>query len=303
MPTGPAEPDVLPEQPTSPSVSIVIPMYNSAATIDEQLASIATQEYLGPWEVIVADNGSRDDGVERVKAWMGRFPDLKIVDASGGRGCGYARNTGARLAIGDLLLFCDADDAMGDGWLGAMVDALGRYDLVGGAVETFALNPLPACYWGSPVPAGENGSDGDAPPYAIGSNFGIRRKAFEAIGGFSEEYLRGSSEDVDICWKAILAGFQQGFTPDAVVHRRHRATLRGLAQQYYGYGWSHVLLYSNFRNHWEPRSPRQAATAWGRLVKHLPDLLRKETRGLWVLQAAMLTGRLAGCIQNRMFIP
>jgi GT2 family glycosyltransferase len=297
------EPSVIPTERTSASVSIIIPLYDGATTIDEQLASIATQAYAGPWEVVVADNGSRDDGVQRVRAWTGRFPELKIVDASDAPGPAHARNAGARQATGDLLLFCDADDAMGDGWLGAMVEALDRYDLVGGAVEISVLNPPPICYWGSPVPAGENGTDGDAPPHAIGSNFGIRRTVFEAIGGFSEEYTMACSEDVDICWKAVLAGFQQGFAPNAVVHRRFRTTLRGLARQHYEYGRSHAQLYANFRGQWAPRSLREAAKAWGRLVKHAPDLLKEETRGLWIRDAAMQTGRLAGCMQHRVFIP
>jgi glycosyltransferase involved in cell wall biosynthesis len=289
-----------------PSVSIIIPVYNAGTTIDAQLASLVTQSYGGPWEIIAADNGSHDDSVARVRAWTDRFVDrnatLEVVDASATPGAGSARNAGARQATGDLLLFCDADDTMGDGWLAAMVEALGRYDLVGGAVETALLNPPPRSYWGAPVPDGEHWGEGESPSYCIGSNFGLRRAVFEAIGGWSEDYPKGG-DDQDICRKAILAGFRQGFAPEAVVHRRHRSTLRALARQHYGYGWAAVQLHGKFRGHWPGRSLADAVRAWLRLVKHVPDVLRAETRGAWVSDAALQAGRLAGCVHHRVFRP
>ena len=42
-------------------LSVVMPAFNEAAHIADQLAALAAQEYLGDWEVLVADNGSTDD--------------------------------------------------------------------------------------------------------------------------------------------------------------------------------------------------------------------------------------------------
>lgn len=56
-----------------PQLSIVIPCYNSAATLGEQLSAIAAQVTRYSWEVLVADNRSRDDTVAMAKAFRDAF--------------------------------------------------------------------------------------------------------------------------------------------------------------------------------------------------------------------------------------
>src|SRR5690349_18587996 len=106
--------------PPSPRLSVVIPCYNSATTLGDQLTALAGQRTRYSWEVLIADNGSRDDTVAVATAFRNRMPLLRIVDASSRRGAAYARNAGARAACGAALLFCDADDVMGEGYLEAM---------------------------------------------------------------------------------------------------------------------------------------------------------------------------------------
>jgi hypothetical protein len=74
-----------------PSVAVVIPLFNGAAHIEEALESICAQS-APPREVIVVDDGSTDDGPDRVQRFAGRLP-LKLLRRING-GQSAARNAG-----------------------------------------------------------------------------------------------------------------------------------------------------------------------------------------------------------------
>ena len=90
-----------------PSVSAIIPAYNSEDTIERALTSVYAQTYPNIIDVIVVDDGSSDGTAEVVKA---KFPDVRYVYQENA-GPGRARNHGASLARGDYIAFLDADDA------------------------------------------------------------------------------------------------------------------------------------------------------------------------------------------------
>jgi GT2 family glycosyltransferase len=71
-------------------------------------------------------------------------------------------------------------------------------------------------------------------PHASSSNLGIRTSLFRRLGGFDPavRFL----QDTDLCWRAQLAGADLAYVPDAVVHMRLRASLRGAWRQGRGNG-------------------------------------------------------------------
>ena len=120
---------------TSVAVSVIIPAFNAAETLDAQLRALSQQQWGGTWEVVVADNGSTDDTVARAALRKDDLPALRVVDASGERGPSFARNVGARVADGDYLLFVDADDIVEPGWLAHMAEAAIDHPLIAGSLH------------------------------------------------------------------------------------------------------------------------------------------------------------------------
>jgi hypothetical protein len=88
-----------------PSVSVVIPTYNSGRLVTEAVASVLAQTEPAS-EVIVVDDGSVDDTRERLGGMMGRIR----YEYQENRGVAAARNRGVALAAGEFVAFLDADD-------------------------------------------------------------------------------------------------------------------------------------------------------------------------------------------------
>lgn len=89
-------------------ISVVVPAYNGAATIDETLRSIRAQTHRA-LDIVVVDDGSRDDTVAIVSAHAAADPRVRLVQQQNA-GVAAARNHGARVAYGDIVTFVDADD-------------------------------------------------------------------------------------------------------------------------------------------------------------------------------------------------
>ncbi len=217
-------------------VSVVIAARDAAATLPQQLDALAEQRTGQRWEVLVADNGSTDGTADLARAHAGRLPGLQVLDASAQRGAGPARNAAARTARGDVLLFCDADDVVGPGWVELMGSALREHEVAAGRLEWAQLNDE-AARRSRALPQ-EHGLQHSEPlpwlPHASSSNLGVRADLFRRLGGFDADarFL----QDTDLCWRAQLTGADLAYVPDAVVHMRLRQTLRGAWRQGRGNG-------------------------------------------------------------------
>jgi GT2 family glycosyltransferase len=268
----------------SPKVRVVVPLYDGASTIVEQLDALAAQRFSEPFEVVVVDDGSSDNGPALAKAHP--LPNLRLIDSGWETGQARARNAGVH-AEGevDLLLFCDQDDVVDHGWVAGMVEALAQYDLVGGCFDLDRLNDEPQRHWRRP-PGIEDGRFAFAPA----CNLGIWRSVFEAIGGFHLTHPSLGGDDVDLSWRARLAGYSLGHA-DALVHYRVRSTLRELARQYFGYGRATEIVHRRFPElHPPPLPPWWRELGWLTLRAHL--LLSRRTAGQWVARGAEWIGRM-----------
>jgi glycosyltransferase involved in cell wall biosynthesis len=101
-------------------ISVVIPAYNSEATICMTLDSLLDQQRT-PDEIIVVD----DHGIKPVTDVLGdRYPDVRVIRHETNKGVQYARNTGFSEVSGDYIFFLDADDILCPEFLKVMLGAL-----------------------------------------------------------------------------------------------------------------------------------------------------------------------------------
>jgi len=89
-------------------VSVIIPAYNAAQTIDETLNSVRAQTYSN-LEIIVVDDGSMDETILRVERHCAEDSRVRLLKQSN-QGVAVARNTGIANAIGEYIAPVDADD-------------------------------------------------------------------------------------------------------------------------------------------------------------------------------------------------
>src|SRR5690554_5671364 len=279
-------------------LSVVVPVRGRPELLVEQLEALAAQAAAGAWELIVADDSEPGDDtiVDVLARFEERLPGLRRV-AAGGKGAAHARNVGAAAATGDKLGFLDADDVAAPGWVAAMATALDRHAVVASRWEFELLNPPEVL--ASRAPAQVDGPQRyTRPPFldhAGGCGLGVRREAFEAVGGFDESWTL--LEDTDLTWRLQLAGYELGFAPEAVVHIRFRSGLASFRQAY-GYGVYNVRLYKEYRSRgMPPLGPREALWSLYRMFKTLPELLRPETRLRYLRTLGFRLGRFAGSLR------
>lgn len=87
-------------------ISVVIPLYNKEASIEQSLKSVLSQSY-DDFEVVIVDDGSTDASVSIVESI--NDPRLRLIKQENG-GPSKARNTGVQNARGEWIVFLDADD-------------------------------------------------------------------------------------------------------------------------------------------------------------------------------------------------
>src|SRR3954454_13330110 len=121
--------------PDDPVLSVVIPSYNDATLLPQQLAALQQEQWSSPWEVIVVDNRSTDGTADLVRRHAEEDPRVRLVSASERQGLAYARNTGVAASRGDYVAFCDADDVVGPGWVAAIGAAVLQHRAVTGSLE------------------------------------------------------------------------------------------------------------------------------------------------------------------------
>lgn len=91
-------------------VSVIVPLWNSAATIEATLSSLLAQS-LRDWEAIVIDDGSTDAGPGVANRFAAADPRVRVISQAN-RGLAAARNAGIQRAGGCFIHFLDADDTL-----------------------------------------------------------------------------------------------------------------------------------------------------------------------------------------------
>ncbi len=228
------------------SISVIVPAYNAAATLDACLRSLFGQT-LRPVEVIVVDDASVDDTVA-VALRCG----AKVLRRESNGGPGMARNDGARSALGDILAFTDADCIAPADWLERMVAAASEP----GVVAATGGYGGPACDGFLPMLQHlaireRQASLPNEIESTITSNLVCRASAFHAAGGFPRYFRRfdldrpvWGNEDEELGYLISRTGKVRWVSEDGVRHAFRRTAGGFLRQQAF---YAERIVMSHFR--------------------------------------------------------
>ena len=278
----PPKPESTPEPARKPmSVTAVVVNYNTRALLARCLESIARWE-----EVVVVDNASTDGSASMVAE---RFPQVKVVRNRRNVGFGAGANAGVAQASGEIALVLNPDT-----WVSAtakrvleeffeihpdagiagcgLLDAEGR--VLVSARRFYTLQTMLArriAPGSARVREFEAVEAGYQSPrqadWVTGTGMAIRRRAFEEIGGFDDRFFL-YFEDVDICARAWLAGWEVWYVPNArVFHEEQRASARSPVAL-----GRHLRSWALFSRKWKSLSkPAFAAPAVESVPESKPD--------------------------------
>ena len=195
-------------------VSFVIPAHNEEALIGQTLSTLlASAAAVGqPFEVIVVDDASTDRTAEVARSLGAAVIPVNLRQISA------ARNAGARVARGAVLIFVDADTWVPAAALAAAIEAI-RQGAVGGGARVEMDDDVP---WWAPALMRLTSWGLGQLGLAAGCFLFARRDTFEAVGGFDEEYY--ASEEIHLS-RALKAQGRFVIVPDAVVTSGRKARL------------------------------------------------------------------------------
>jgi glycosyltransferase involved in cell wall biosynthesis len=210
-------------------VAVIVPFAGGTSDAGRTLAAMERLRTAPGDELILADN--TDQGVAAMEAGGSR---VRVVPAPVERSSYHARNAGAEAAAAaEWLLFMDADclpepDLLDRYFAAPIASACG---ILAGAVRpAHGQDALIARYARSRTHISEEPQVNSAfRPAGITPNLLLRRRAFDAVGGFHEGLRSGA--DVEICWRIQDAGWSLEHRPGAPVEHRHVETLAALGRQ------------------------------------------------------------------------
>ncbi len=248
-----------------PLVSIIIPHWNGIDVITECLESLdrATYPIL---EIIVVDNNSFDDSVNHIRKL---FPKVIIFENSRNEGYAGGCNRGSEIAKGEYLLFLNNDTIHEPNWIEPLVQLLENnphiaavqpkllnyfkrdlFDYAGGAggmidflvfpfargrifneqeIDTKQYNSKEAIFWSS------------------GTAFLVRKTTFEKAGKFDELFF-AHMEEIDLCWRFHLLGYDVWSEPSSVVYHKNAVSLPMYTEKkyYLNHCNSLIMLMTNY---------------------------------------------------------
>ncbi len=284
----------------APLLSVIIPNWNGAEHLPTCLDSLRRQSY-SRLDVVLVDNASGDESVALVQH---EYPEVVLVELDENLGLTGAINWGIGVAGGEIIAPLNNDTEVSPLWAEALVSALLDHPDAGMAASKMllfdqrdTLHSAGDAYGvdGIPINRGvwqkdEGQFDDDEYIWGgCGGAVAYRRAMLEEIGLLDEDLFM-YCEDVDLNWRAQLAGYRCIFVPRAVVYHHLSATGGGEIASFYTGRNTLWVLAKNYpsellRRHWravvraqfrvarDALKARQGAAARARLRGQLSGLL------------------------------
>lgn len=214
-----------------PFVSVIVPAYNESENIGSCIDFLKNQDYPSDnFEIIVVDNGSKDDTANIV-----RSKSVTLLTLAEGK-VGAVRNFGVNNSSGSILAFIDADCLAGPSWISSAVSAL--EDPKVGAVGGYYLLPLRPTWVERAWVLGQRKGNSKTKALAGGS-FVTSRSIFEKLGGFNVNINAG--EDSLLSYKVSGLGLELMFLEScSVIHLGYPKNIFDFAKRQVWHSSSYV---------------------------------------------------------------
>lgn len=244
-------------------VAIVILNYNGAAMLSRFLPSVV--KYSPEARIIVADNGSSDDSVERV---LSLSPAVQLIKL--GKNYGFAEGYNRALAQVDaeFYILLNSDVEVTDGWISPLLAQMDKDETVvacqpkilsykerdsfeyagaaGGFIDCYGY---PYCRGRLFDAVEKDSGQYDTPcrvSWATGAALMVRSSVYKAVGGLDSRFF-AHMEEIDLCWRMIARGGVIMALPASTVYHVGGATLAKSNPQktYLNFRNNLLLLYKN----------------------------------------------------------
>lgn len=225
-------------------ISIIIPTYNGAKRIKKCLDALNKQDYNGEFEIIVVDDGSTDDTQQVIE----NYKQVTLIQQKNA-GPAAARNHGANIAKGEILLFTDDDCVPIPDWISQMVQPfLDDPELVG--VKGVYRTNQPELTARFVQLEYEDKYDVMAKHEYIDFidtySAGYSRDIFLKYDGFDTSFPVACAEDQELSFRIGRDGYKMKFIPQAIVYHTHPNSLLFYIKKKYKFAfWKMLALKKN----------------------------------------------------------
>ncbi len=257
--------------------SVVIPNWNGRHFLDACLNSLQQQTY-NDIEIIVVDNASDDGSQALIREG---FPQVQLLTLPENRGFTGACNIGMQAASGEIIALLNNDTEVDVNWVKEIVEGFCSDQEVGMVASKMLLFDKRDHFHTAGDTFGTDGSAGnrgawerdigqyDRVEYVFGACGGAgayRKSMLDDIGLLDDDFFF-LLEDIDLAWRAQLAGYKALYVPSAVVYHHLSASGGGVTASYYDGRNSIWVLVKNMpgaliRKYAGRILGRQASLAW-----------------------------------------
>jgi GT2 family glycosyltransferase len=290
------------------AASIIIVNWNGAQYLPVCLNALRAQTFRD-FEVIVADNASHDESLPLLAR---DYPEVKVVALSENRGFTGGNNAGIRAAQGAVIVLLNNDTEVDAHWLEEILAAFERHPEAGIVASKMKLfdrrdtfHTAGDYYRLDGIPGNRGVWEIDRGQYdreeyvfsACGGSAAYRKAMLDQIGLLDEDFFY-SCEDIDLAWRAQLAGWKCVYAPRAVVYHKLSVTGGGKTASFYdGRNFIYVIaknypsslwkkyrgaiirkqwsLFAEALRAWRGEAARARMRGMISGLLHLPQLLRK----------------------------
>lgn len=240
-------------------VSVVLVNFRGADDTIESVTRLRETDWPAEaLEIIVVENGSGDDSLEKLKQ-LG--DDIILVDSGANLGFTGGCNLGVSKASGEFIAFLNNDAKPGREWISAAIDTFATgldigavaskvldwegvdVDFVDGAVTWYGMGYKPHA---GEKDRGSWDTEKDV-LFGTGAAMFIRADVFEELGGFDDDFFM-FYDDVDLGWRLNLLGYRFRFQPKSLAYHKHHASMNKFGNFREEYLLERNALYTLYKN-------------------------------------------------------